>query len=143
MKHRLLRVKELIRRELGTILERNYTFNGSLVTIHTVDVTPDFKQCFIYAGVMGGTTPPQEVIYKLNDLRPQIQRELFKRVILKYSPTLLFRYDNSVERGVKILHAIDTLPPAIPEEDPVDHEALDAEEDAKTDDGGKRRRRSL
>lgn len=117
MNHRVLRVRELIRRELATILERNYTFAGSLVTIHDVDITPDFKQCFIFTGVLGKPGGGENIIKKLNDSRSSISRELFKRVILKNSPSLLFKLDDSVERGVRILRAIEDLPEAIPDEE--------------------------
>jgi ribosome-binding factor A len=110
MNHRLARVKELIRRELGTIFERSYRFEGSLVTIHDLDLTPDLKQCFVYVGILGNGAPRDQIIKKLNEGRSQIQRDLFKRVILKNSPTLSFRIDESIERGVRVLHAIETLP---------------------------------
>lgn len=138
MTHRMLRVKELIRRELGNIMERNVSFPGSLVTIHDVDITPDFKQCFVFVGVLGGEGNPVEVVYKLNEQKVVLQRELFKRVILKYSPMLFFKYDDSVERGVKVLHAIENLPEPLPEGDYDDSRVLD--DDGEGDEGeGKKR----
>ncbi len=110
MNHRLARVKELIRRELGTIFERSFRWEGSLVTIHDLDLTPDLKQCFVYVGILGNGAPRDQIIKKLNEGRSQIQRDLYKRVILKNSPTLSFRVDDSIERGVRVLHAIETLP---------------------------------
>src|SRR6478735_5972042 len=107
MNHRVKRVTELIKRELATILERNFQFSGSLVTIHDVDITPDLKQCFIYTGVIGKETSADRIVKKLNDSRSTIQKELFKRVILKNSPSLLFKADSSVERGVHVLNLIE------------------------------------
>ena len=40
MKHRLLRVNELLKRELSTIITREMNFEGVLVTLNQVDVTP-------------------------------------------------------------------------------------------------------
>ena len=122
---RIQRVRELIRRGLGAILEKDFTFNGKLVTIHDVVVTQDLKQCFIYLGVLGAKDGnEEEVIKKLEANRPQIQRSLYKRVILRNSPQLLFRLDHSVERGVRVLHLIENLPPPAPEEDvPHDEES--------------------
>ncbi|WP_166443059.1 30S ribosome-binding factor RbfA [Phragmitibacter flavus] len=137
MNHRLLRVKELIRRELGTIMERHVTFPGALVTIHDVDITPDLKQCFIFVGVLGGEGDPREAVYKLNDMRVTLQRELFKRVILKNSPTLHFKYDNSIERGVKILHAIENLPEPLPEGEYDDSRVMDDDDDVEKGDDKK------
>lgn len=111
MTHRVQRVKELIRRELGPILEKNFTFSGSLVTIHEVDLTPDLKQCFVYVGILGRGEPAETIVERLNAGRGMIQRNLYKRVVLKHSPTLSFRVDDSVERGVRVLHLIDNLPP--------------------------------
>ncbi|CAN5764857.1 hypothetical protein BH11VER1_BH11VER1_30000 [soil metagenome] len=133
MNHRVKRVTELIKRELATILEKNFQFSGSLVTIHDVDITPDLKQCFIYAGVIGKESSPDRIIKKLNDSRSTIQRELFKRVILKNSPSLLFKADSSVERGVHVLNLIENLPPIVYDE-PLDETVnLDSEDDEDTD----------
>jgi len=129
MNLRVKRVRELIKRELGTILERNFHFPGSIVTIHDVDLTPDLRQCFIYAGVMGKTHAADGIIRKLNGGRSLIQRELFKRVRLKYSPSLLFRLDETMERGVRILNAIENLPEPLPDEEPA------LEDDSVVDEG--------
>ena len=131
MNHRILRVKELIRREVGTILERNFSFNGALVTIHDVDMTPDLKQCFIYVGVLGKGEPVDVIIQRLNEGRGLIQRQLFKRVVLKNSPTLIFKHTDSVERGVRVLNLIENLPPAA--EDAEESAGEIGEEDEKED----------
>lgn len=111
MTHRIQRVKELIRRELGPILSKLFTFSGSLVTIHEVDMTPDLKQCFVYVGILGKGEDPASIVGKLNAARGLIQRTLYKRVVLKNSPTLHFKADDSIERGVRVLHLIENLPP--------------------------------
>ncbi|MDB6073693.1 MAG: ribosome-binding factor [Verrucomicrobiaceae bacterium] len=114
MTHRLQRVQELIRRELATVLERNYTFDGLLLTLHEVTITPDLRSCRVWVGVLGGKTWQQEAaIEKLRTNRGMIQNELFKRVKLKHSPQLFFRLDKSIERGVRIVQAIDNLPPIV------------------------------
>ena len=94
------------------ILEKDYSFGGCLVTVHEVRPTPDLKQCFVYIGVLGPKGQEDTVMEKLNKERAFIQKALHKRVILKFSPTLFFRLDKSIERGVRILNAIDNLPPA-------------------------------
>jgi len=129
MNLRVERVRELIKREVGMILEKNFHFSGCLVTVHDVDMTSDLRQCFIYAGVLGNSMPPENVIKKLNAGRSLIQRELFKRVKLKYSPSLLFRLDETIERGVRILNAIENLPEPLPDEEPTLDDAPAPDED--------------
>lgn len=111
MNHRVQRVAELLRRELGTILERDFRFENVLVTIHEVSPTPDFKQAFVYLGVIGKEHEKEMVLKKLNAGRPNIQRDLYKRVKLRNSPSLVFRVDESIERGVRVLDIINNLPP--------------------------------
>lgn len=118
MNHRLARVSELIKRELGTILERNFTFSGSFVTIHEVNITPDLKHAVIYVGVLGKGDSNESILRRLNAGRPLIQRELYKRVVLKNSPTLLFKETDSIERGVRVLNIIENLPEPLPDEAP-------------------------
>jgi len=43
MKHRLLRVNEILKRELSGIITREMKFEKGLVTINQVDVTSDLK----------------------------------------------------------------------------------------------------
>lgn len=116
MKHRLQRVEEAIKRELGELITRNLTFGGSLPTIHDVSISPDLKQCHVYLGVLGNARTGEDVIHKLDESRGMLQVALAKRVILKYTPHLHFHLDSSVERGVRILQLIENLPP-IAEED--------------------------
>jgi ribosome-binding factor A len=140
MKHRLQRVEEAIKRELGDLITRNLTFGGSLPTIHDVSISPDLKQCHVYMGVLGNARTGEDVIHKLDESRGMLQVALAKRVILKYTPHLHFHLDSSVERGVRILQLIEDLPPIADEEAanlveaPVAEFETDLPEDEEDDD---------
>ena len=103
MKHRLERVKELIKRELSEIIAREITFGGALVTVQDVDITPDLRQSFIYVSVIGDKAAKAAAIAKLTENRVQLQQALAKRVIIKFTPVMQFRLDDSIERGDHIM----------------------------------------
>ena len=111
MSQRVLRVQELIKRELGNLLAREMDFGGVLVSIHGVEITPDFRHCQVYYGVLGKARDEQSVATQLEKHRGVFQSKLAKRVVLKNTPHLHFKLDHSVERGVRTLQAIDELPP--------------------------------
>jgi ribosome-binding factor A len=114
MNVRLERVRELIRRELAQVIERNYSFPHKLVTVHDAIPAADLKSCRVFVGVLGGHLHEREqIIEKLKAARGAIQRELYKRVKLKNSPQLWFQLDNSAERGVHTVNVIDNLPPIV------------------------------
>ena len=112
MSQRVQRVSELVKRELSMVLERHYRFDGVVLTVHDVEATPDLKQCFAYIGIIGKAGQEQTIIEKLGKERGSIQREVHKRIVMKNSPQIFFRLDQSIERGVRILNAIDNLPPS-------------------------------
>ncbi len=131
MKNRPARVRELIQRELGAIIGRELTFRATLVTIHGVDLTPDFRHCHVFIGVLGTAPQQREALVKLNENRQVLQRELSKRVILKFTPQLHFRFDESVERGTKVMEIMrqidDITPPEVVLGEDDDENAFDRE----------------
>lgn len=116
MKERLKRVNELLKREISSLFQKDFTFDGALVTVNEVTITQDLKQAQVYLGVLGSEAHKREILEKLQARRPLIQERLSKRVILKHTPQLQFKVDDSVERGVRILSLIDGLD--IPDELP-------------------------
>ncbi len=118
MTHRTTRVSELLRREVATIIERDFEWGGVLVTVHAVETAADLKNATVHVGVLGGDDKRHaEVMEKLNKMRGAIQRPLYKRVTLKSSPQLYFKLDNSSERGVRMVNLIEDLPPVAPTTD--------------------------
>ena len=110
MKHRLLRVNELLKRELSTLLVREMTFEDLLVTVNQVDVTPDLKLAHVYISVLG-KHGRNEVIPKLEANRAALQAGLSKHVVLKYTPHLIFHLDDSIERGSRVLEILQEIEP--------------------------------
>ena len=118
MKHRLERVNEVLKRELGDLIRREFSFEAQLVTIQHVDVTPDLKHAHVFISVIGSEPAQREAMAQLHDKRTTLQHELAKRVVLKYTPQLHFKRDESVERGTRILSILDELNLPEPEEKP-------------------------
>lgn len=108
MKHRLLRVNELLKRELSTIIAREIAFEGVLVTVNHVDATPDLKNAHVYVGVLGNGNV-DAAIAKLDDNRVVLQTQLARHVVLKYTPHLIFHLDKSVERGSRVIEILQEI----------------------------------
>ena len=108
MKHRLLRVNELVKRELSSTITREINFEGALVSINAVDVAPDLKSAHVFVSTLG-TDNGKRVIDKLEAHRPALQAELSRNVVLKYTPHLIFHLDESIKRGARVLEILDDL----------------------------------
>ena len=112
------RVNEVLKREISSVLQRDFEWKGLLVTVNSVEVSQDLKDARVYVGVLGGHE--ERVIGRLNGERGSIQGRVMKRVVLKNTPVLRFIGDDSVVRGVDIVNLLDEvaeLPVAPPQED--------------------------
>jgi len=115
MKHRLERVREVIKRELSEIIAREFTFGAALVTVQEADITPDLKHAHIFVSVLGSPEDQKSALAKLQDKRKMLQAALAKRVILKYTPQLHFRFDEALERGTRVIDLLEKID--IPDEE--------------------------
>ena len=131
----MLRVRELMKRELSHIIQRDYEFKDVLVTINDVDVTPDLRQAHVFVGMLGNKAGQTKILKKLQRDAGQLQVKIGKRVVLRYMPRLNFRIDDSIERGVELLSIIQ----GIDEEDAAREAAneIHADPDADTDPNAK------
>lgn len=109
MKHRLERVKEVLKRELSEIIPREITFKAALVTVQSVDITPDLKNAHVFVSAIGSDAEKRAAITKLAEHRQLLQHEVSKRVVLKYTPQLHFQLDESIERGARIIEILNEI----------------------------------
>ena len=108
MKHRQLRLNELVKRELSSTIAREINFEGALVSINAVDVSPDLKSAHVFVSILPANIGGN-VINKLEAHRPALQAELSRHVVLKYTPHLIFHQDESIKRGARVLEILDDI----------------------------------
>jgi len=121
MKHRLLRVNEIVKRELSVIITRDMKFEDVLVTVNTVDITPDLRKAHVFVSVLGKGSH-KGVIAKLDEQRVVLQAELMKKIVLKYTPHLAFHLDESIERGARVFKILQEIDPKVEEADADENE---------------------
>lgn len=123
MKHRLERVNELIKRELGELINREVSFDAALVTVQQVDISPDLKNAHVYIGVIGSAEQAKAALATLHANRTTLQHLLSKRVVIKYTPHLHFKLDDAIERGSRIINILEEI--EIPPDEPTPSENED------------------
>ena len=102
---RLLKVGERVRHVLSEILMRQQVHDDTLsahhISITEVRMSPDLRQARVYAKpLLGGGE--DEVITALRQNTAYLQREVAKRVGLKFAPKLKFTGDDSFEEAERI-----------------------------------------
>lgn len=108
--NRSSRVAELVRRELAVII-REYTRNKihSMITITSVDISPDLKNAKIYITSLDDNKDKNEIVDLLNAQAGQFRHDLAQSVFLRTTPKLNFILDTTLERANKLSSLIDSL----------------------------------
>ena len=98
---RQLRVGELIRRTLSEVLARGDIHDPELnrvsVTVGEVSASPDLKVATAYVCPLGGQGG-ENLIALLAKNKSEIRRAISKELILKFTPDLRFRLDETFDR---------------------------------------------
>ena len=103
---RLVRVNELLKREIAEDLYRNFSmtdFDAAALTVTRVECAADLRDANVFVSIFGHENERDRMISYLNRHRQEIIRLMIKRVKLKYTPRLHFILDESIEGGDHIL----------------------------------------
>ena len=104
------RVRELLKREIGEVIRREFDVSeAGLITVNDVDVAGDLHSALVFISILGNADQQKRGAQLLNEHRKRIQGLVGRAVVLKYTPTLKFKLDDSVVRGNKVLRIIDEL----------------------------------
>lgn len=111
------RVRELIKREIGEIIRREFPISAAgLLNVNEVLVTADLQNATVFVGVVGTKEQKKKAAALLESDRKRLQGLLGKSVVLKYTPQLKFVIDESIERGNRVLEILDELDKSSPAE---------------------------
>jgi len=104
------RLGELIQRELVKLLQREVKdARIGKITITEVDVSPDLRNAKVYYLVFGHEGGDPRVQAGLESASPFLRSALMRELQIRYTPSLKFVLDESLERGVKLTQLIDSV----------------------------------
>ena len=107
---RTRRVAELIRRALADIIRDRLPDRGlGLLSITATEITRDLSRATVFITILGEEEDQERVTEILNEESSALRHELSKTLNLRHTPEIEFRYDFSIERGVRLSRLIDDL----------------------------------
>jgi len=109
MAHRIERVNSLIRQEISQLLQRQVKDPrlGSFIAITEVSTSADLKFAKVFISRMCSQEERHQTLEALVSASGFFRRELARRLKLRYTPELRFFWDDSMERGNRLLELID------------------------------------
>jgi ribosome-binding factor A len=106
---RTVRVAEVLRKELSSQMSQSLDLEGLLITISSVELPPDMKQAYIYVSTLNPEVDKEMALKLLNRNRVAWQGTIGRRLGLKFTPQLIFRFDKAIERGDRIMEILTEL----------------------------------
>jgi ribosome-binding factor A len=98
--NRTQRIGEEIRKVISTMLisgVKDYRIN-SLVSVTDVEVTSDLSYAYVYVSILGGDR--ESSMAGLKSACGYIRKEVGRNVKLRHTPEIIFKIDDSIEKGM-------------------------------------------
>ena len=113
MTHRIERVNSLIRQEISELLQRQVKDPrlGNFIAVTEVSTSSDLKHAKVFVSRLGSEEEKQETLSALASASGFFRKELARRLKLRFTPELSFQWDDSIERGDRLLQLIDRVAP--------------------------------
>lgn len=123
---RLDKVNELMKREISAYIQKEFEWPNTIISILDVEITEDLREGRVWVGVVGRMAPAQ-VLEKLTKHKSSIQSAVSKRVVLRCTPKLTFKYDSSARKGVDLVNLLDDIEDNLPKAAPLPEGQFDPE----------------
>ncbi|MDQ3994670.1 MAG: 30S ribosome-binding factor RbfA [Actinomycetota bacterium] len=111
MSERMRRVNEALREVLSEGMSELKDPRIGFVTVTGVDTSSDLRHAKVYVSVLGTERKRDATLKGLESSRGILQGRVNRELRLKRTPQLVFEYDPTVERGVRLSKLIDELAP--------------------------------
>lgn len=97
------RVGEQLKKELSQILQNEMKDPRiGFITVTGVEMTPDLSQAKVYISVLGSDQQKEDTLKGIAKATGFIRSEVGKRIQLRHTPELIFKFDESIDYGSHI-----------------------------------------
>lgn len=116
---RVQRVREAVKQEAGDIIQQMKDPRIGFVTVTDAEVSRDLRHVKIFVSVLGDEETKRTSFEGLERATGYIRSEIGQRIRLRHTPEIIFRWDESIERGARISKLLQDL-----KEDGTDEDAV-------------------
>src|SRR5881392_885822 len=100
---RMRRINEVLREVIGSAISTDLKDPRiGFVTVTSVETSPDLRTAKVFVSVLGSDEERQATLEGLRSSHGVIQARIAAETRMKRTPTLTFRYDETIEQGVRI-----------------------------------------
>ncbi len=109
MSNRLIRVNELLQREISGYLRKRYASEAVAITITGVQITGDLREAKVFYAVAGLDTDAERTGKWLRYRVPELREAIAKHVIIRHVPLLAIVHDDSAPRALRVEQLLEEI----------------------------------
>ena len=102
--NRMQKINEELKREIGNIISlkmNNSALKKGLISVTSVETSPDLKYARVFVSMIN-VGNKKEALKALKKSSGFIRTEIAQKINLRYTPELVFEFDESLEYGDRI-----------------------------------------
>ena len=99
---RMRRINEVLREVIGAAIAELSDPRIGFVTVTSVETSPDLRAAKVHVSVLGNEEEREATMAGLASSHGVLQAKIAAETRMKRTPTLSFRYDDSLERGARL-----------------------------------------
>jgi ribosome-binding factor A len=99
---RMRRINEVLREVIGAAITELSDPRIGFVTVTSVETSPDLRAAKVHVSVLGSEEEREATMVGLASSHGVLQAKIAAETRMKRTPTLSFRYDETVEQGMRI-----------------------------------------
>jgi ribosome-binding factor A len=106
---RMRRINEVLREVIGAAIATDLSDPRiGFVTVTSVETSPDLRSARVFVSVLGSQEEREATLAGLRSSHGVLQSRIAAETRMKRTPTLTFRYDETVEQGVRISRLLES-----------------------------------
>jgi ribosome-binding factor A len=123
------RLSEEIREDVARIVGQLKDPRIGFVTVTRVELTPDLRTAHVHVGILGGGPGREKTLTGLRQAAGFVRRELGRRLHVRHTPEIAFRYDEGLDATERVARLLDEVRPAGETDDAADRDNAATEDD--------------
>ena len=101
------RINEVLREVIGAAIGELGDPRIGFVTVTSVETSPDLRAARVFVSVLGSEEEREATMEGLRSSHGVLQAAIAAETRMKRTPTLSFRYDPTIEQGMRISRLLD------------------------------------
>jgi ribosome-binding factor A len=108
---RMRRINEVLREVVGAAIAELSDPRIGFVTVTSVETSPDLRAAKVHVSVLGSEQERADTMEGLRSSHGVLQSKIASETRMKRTPTVSFRYDETIEQGMRISRLLDEEEP--------------------------------